>query len=335
MNNCLITEPDLLVVESALEVSSAQMSPKSPEDAVADQLKIPPWGRLLIKWAIGVAVSYALGIGGLYLYLNSIKGDVGVLQGEMKNLPVSMSQKLIEQSKQYASVGEKDKAARALRLASEFIATAHDEKLQADKSYFKSASALLGNLSSISDLKPQTTVAINQLAAYRSSLEKPPNIDPAQKQDLVTSQLVSKNTPNIDPSSFRGRSVLVATKPLPEMFDFGVVRRLSNNIRLTNLVLFGGVPGVSQTLDGAHWTEITFINLHIRYEGAEVELNHVSFINCTFDIVNDDRGIQVADYVSVRENPYLILSQESRSSWIPHTFSVTPDAIAGVIRNGE
>jgi hypothetical protein len=332
---CLPFEVNLLAVNSETEVNSSPMSPRSPEDVVADQLKIPPWGQVLIKWTISGAVFYMVLIGGLYAYLFSMKGDLGKLQGQMDHLPVTISQQLIERSQQYVSAGEKDKAARALRLANEFIATANDEKLQADKVYFKQASAVLGNLATISDLKAEAFTAVTQLATYRSSLEKAPQIDQAKKQDVVASQLVSKSEPNISPSSFQGRSVLIAGKPLSEMVDFGIVHKLSNNFRIANLVLFGGVPGVSQTLDGAHWIEVTFVNIHIRYEGGEVELNHVSFINCTFEIVNDDRGIQFADYVSVRANPYLIFPQESKSSWVPRIFPVKPDAIAGVVFREE
>lgn len=51
-----------------------------------------------------------------------------------------------------------------------------------------------------------------------------------------------------------------------------------------------GVLGGSQTLDGIHWRDVTFVGSHIRYTGGEIELRNVRFVHCTFEITSDARS---------------------------------------------
>ena len=61
---------------------------------------------------------------------------------------------------------------------------------------------------------------------------------------------------------------------------------LKNNIIVSRSYLSNG----EQVLDGIHWYDVVFENVHIVYSGGPVELQNVRFINCTFDIKNDTRN---------------------------------------------
>jgi hypothetical protein len=56
--------------------------------------------------------------------------------------------------------------------------------------------------------------------------------------------------------------------------------------------------GASQTLDGIHWKNVTFINTRLRYEGGEVSLSNVRFVRCTFGISTDERGARMASAIA-------------------------------------
>jgi hypothetical protein len=88
-------------------------------------------------------------------------------------------------------------------------------------------------------------------------------------------------------------------------------------VGVEDMTLVGGVAGVSQALDGIRWKNVNFVNIHIRYEGAEVLLSNVRFVNCTFDIVNDHRGELVTDYAILSVPKSLVISQSVASSFIP------------------
>ncbi len=64
--------------------------------------------------------------------------------------------------------------------------------------------------------------------------------------------------------------------------------------------------GASQTLDGIHWKNVTFINTRLRYEGGEVSLNNVRFVRCTFGISTDERGARLASAIALGQTSLAI-----------------------------
>jgi hypothetical protein len=64
--------------------------------------------------------------------------------------------------------------------------------------------------------------------------------------------------------------------------------------------------GASQTLDGIHWKNVTFVNTRLRYEGGEVSLNNVRFVRCTFGISTDERGARLASAVALGQTSLVI-----------------------------
>ncbi len=64
--------------------------------------------------------------------------------------------------------------------------------------------------------------------------------------------------------------------------------------------------GASQTLDGIHWKNVTFINTRLRYEGGQVSLNNVRFVRCTFGFSTDERGARLASAIALGQTSFVI-----------------------------
>ena len=78
-----------------------------------------------------------------------------------------------------------------------------------------------------------------------------------------------------------------------------------NNLRspsVSGLILIGP----QQLLDGIKWKNVTFVNTHIIYAGGPLALDHVSFVNCTFDVPHDRKGEQVVNYATLATSSLMI-----------------------------
>jgi hypothetical protein len=73
-----------------------------------------------------------------------------------------------------------------------------------------------------------------------------------------------------------------------------VVRTLANAPTFFGGIFVGDFADSTQTLDGFRWINSTFVRFKIRYDGGEVELQNVRFVDCTFELPNDTRGNAVA-----------------------------------------
>jgi hypothetical protein len=71
-------------------------------------------------------------------------------------------------------------------------------------------------------------------------------------------------------------------------------RQLSDNVHIGNLT----IAGASQTLDGIHWRNVTFIETRLRYEDGPVDLQNVRFIHCTFGFPSDARAATLAKTIA-------------------------------------
>ena len=72
-------------------------------------------------------------------------------------------------------------------------------------------------------------------------------------------------------------------------------RILVDNVRVEGLTF----EGASQTLDGIHWKNVTFIGTRLRYEGGQLSLNNVRFVRCTFGFSTDERGARLASAIAL------------------------------------
>lgn len=79
-------------------------------------------------------------------------------------------------------------------------------------------------------------------------------------------------------------------------------RLVTDGVRVRDLT----VKGASQTLDGIYWENVTFIGTRLRYDGGEISLHSVRFINCTFGMPSDERGARLATAIALGESSIVI-----------------------------
>jgi hypothetical protein len=277
--------------------------PQSLEAEAAQVLDIPLWGRGLIKsfrWSVGVG---AVCVVAMFWQLVSLNRDVGRIEGKIGEIPAAIAQKLIDQSKAHAERGNTAEASRDLALAVSFLEDAKKNKAPANTAFFEDTYVKLNQLKDIPQLSNEWHSARLELATYKSALQPRPKLTEPGK-------LVNRS---INQDDLKDATYLIKQVPGEIFTAGGVVQKLSDNFFVENVVLVGGVEGVRQTLDGIRWRNVIFQNVHIRYEGREVLLENVKFVNCTFDIAPDSRGAQVTDYAILQKPPKLVIGEESAS----------------------
>jgi len=79
-------------------------------------------------------------------------------------------------------------------------------------------------------------------------------------------------------------------------------RLFTDGVRVRNIT----VKGASQTLDGVFWENVTFIGTRLRYDGGEVDLRNVRFIDCTFGMEPNDRGARLATAIALGQTTIVI-----------------------------
>jgi hypothetical protein len=99
----------------------------------------------------------------------------------------------------------------------------------------------------------------------------------------------------LNPASLGGDLLDATSMPSrSEILEPPSSRIFADNVRVENLT----IVGAAQTLDGIHWKNITFIGTRLRYEGGEVALHDVRFIDCMFGFTSDDRGGRLATAIA-------------------------------------
>lgn len=107
----------------------------------------------------------------------------------------------------------------------------------------------------------------------------------------------------LDPATLKGNSIDATLMPeTSEILLPPSARHLADDVRVEGLT----IQGASQTLDGIHWKNVTFIGTRLRYEGGEVLLQNVYFIHCTFGFSNDDRGARLANAVALGQRNFAV-----------------------------
>lgn len=133
-----------------------------------------------------------------------------------------------------------------------------------------------------------------ELAQFRSTQEKAPAATQMPVRVLTPKSVAARSV--LDPKTL-STSVLDASA-LPEEAEILIPphsRLFVDDVRVSDLTL----EGASQTLDGIHWQNVTFVNSRIRYEGGEVELRNVRFVHCTFGIELSGKGVRLADAMAL------------------------------------
>lgn len=98
----------------------------------------------------------------------------------------------------------------------------------------------------------------------------------------------------LDPASVRGNFLDATLMPdTSEILLPPEHRQLSDNVRVEGLTM----AGASQTLDGVHWRNVSFVGARLRYEDGPLDLQNVRFIHCTFGFPSDARGASIANAI--------------------------------------
>lgn len=106
-----------------------------------------------------------------------------------------------------------------------------------------------------------------------------------------------------DPSTAKGNYVDATLMPeTAEIILPPSTRLFVDDVRVEGLTF----EGASQTLDGIHWKNVTFINTRLRYESGEVSLSNVRFVHCTFGCSTDDRGARLASAIALGQTSFVI-----------------------------
>lgn len=79
-------------------------------------------------------------------------------------------------------------------------------------------------------------------------------------------------------------------------------RLFTDSVRVRNLT----IRGASQTLDGVYWENVTFVGTRLRYEGGEVSLHNVRFVDCTFGMEPNDVGARLATAIALGQTSFFI-----------------------------
>ena len=199
----------------------------------------------------------------------------------------------------FAEIGKKDHASELLEAVNQEIMKNMEDRTPASGGFFTTASMnVYGIKTSSPALSNDSQTTWLRLAEYRSALEEPPRVNFSSHGSI----------PIIGgPQLFDG-----------DVFDFGVSKE--NNLVLKPgpdgkmpyhiLVKKSFFRGGAQVLDGIYWDNVTFVRTHISYEGGQVFLRNVSFVNCTFNVVNDPRGDRFLDFAT-RKLPQLVIGTEN------------------------
>lgn len=219
--------------------------------------------------------------------------------------------------KSSATSGDYVKAVQAAADARTMILTAKELKTPAPPGYFSGVTAMIDDLSAVTDVdvNRQLFALRVALAEYHSALEHSPEV-PAKVVELS----VRPGEP-IDPARLISGAVY---RPNAQVLLPVQANVSASGAVLDGSELLGGVEmltprstapqgnnsisgltfkGVTQTLDGADWKDVTFVNANIRYRGGAVKLEHVRFVNCSFEVSQSDRGAQFAKSVGLGNDP--------------------------------
>lgn len=108
----------------------------------------------------------------------------------------------------------------------------------------------------------------------------------------------------LDPSTLGGNTIDATL--MPETMEILLPpssRLFLDNVRVQDLTL----KGASQTLDGIHWKNVTFIGSRLRYESGELDLQNVHFVGCTFGVQADQRGARLANAIALGQTSLTIV----------------------------
>jgi len=205
--------------------------------------------------------------------------------------------------------------------AESLITAARLQSFDAKPEFFLDTNAMLDRVieqhAQEATLFDHVTQARISLAELRSSLP-PTGTDSVQSQPGATAQQSRDLAQNLDSYGavhigaprqvaakeiLNGRSLGATYLDATLMPDTSEVlmpptRSFADGIRVEDITM----EGASQTLDGIHWRNVTFIGTRLRYESGDLDLQDVRFVRCRFGFPSDDRGARLAAAIALGES---------------------------------
>jgi hypothetical protein len=224
------------------------------------------------------------------------------------------SAELLGNMKGYLDSGDKARAAEVAYNAHQLLIAARENKSPVPPGYFASTVALLNNLPAVTDadISSRLLSARVALAEYHSALQSGPEL-PAKEvafnirlgKSIATEAMsagavyrVSSQVVLSPRTDWQAPGAVVDGSAIPSGTDF--LQTSSGSLAQNRDSISGlTLDGVTQTLDGVEWKDVTFVNSRIRYRGGDLKLDNVRFVHCTFEVPESSRGAQLADYATL------------------------------------
>lgn len=269
-------------------------------DSVQQQIANLP--RPTPAWVFAAAISLLVAFtGGTIYYGMQFSGRIASLEAR----PVTQASALLNEAVSASKQGSLQNAAADIDNAAAQVQIARFERLKPSAAFFQQVvtqtSNVLGGFEKSGNasepLRASARQLMEQLAAYRTELNEAPDVEIQHSkapQGGLTCLIGVDN-------SFEGRfdHILFNLTGHPGVEAMcSHTEKLSDNIVLSDSKVLGG----RQRLDiGVHFKNVVFIGTRILYNGGEVDLDNVAFVNCTFDIPAQPRGFLLAQYAVLNQ----------------------------------
>jgi hypothetical protein len=152
-------------------------------------------------------------------------------------------------------------------------------------------------------LAEHATLMRIELAQLRSALDASPAQSLAPRPVSISSPRSIARDSTLDSEALVGNILDATMMPTSaEILEPPYSRLLVDKVRVEHLTL----QGATQTLDGIHWRDVTFIGTRLRYQGGEVDLQNVHFVRCTFGFANGERSARLANVIALGQSSFVI-----------------------------
>jgi hypothetical protein len=288
------TEEDM-----ALNPNDRDWISKAIKDAL-EEAKPSGWKNFLYwtqKWGItGTVATVILGLvvfsGTMLFNATNHASAQAIFETKTDGRLTALETSIGNLSRQLAGMQLSDLAAapittQTVKKAVELVAKAEETKQDLDPATVSSAGQ---KFAEVSLSQPEAWQAATALLNYRSSLNPGFPDFSTKKQEKPVSTVTSYSTQNNKLGV--ARWVGMSKSPnVPELYELG-----SKNLNEENpngpayLVVQGG----TLTLDNFRIKRVVFVNAVVVYDGGKTSLEDVYFVNCSFKIARQEKGIQFA-----------------------------------------
>jgi len=213
----------------------------------------------------------------------------------------------LEEASRQAVAGNITKAEVALDRAAAMVTGARFRSQNATPAFFETSVGQLDRIVASHPenerLREHAALMRIELAQFRSAIEiAPPEASEANRVAIGAPRTLARDA-TLDPRSAGGSTLDARVMPSSsEILEPPASRLFVDDVRVENLTL----DGATQTLDGMHWKNVTFVGTRLRYEGGELDLQNVHFVRCTFGFTTDERGVRLANAVALGQTSLVI-----------------------------